>query len=252
MNRRQRNGDRAEAFGSCPRPRWSIDHRDGTPRRDARGITRAAPESARARVGRADIAEFAPPPDHPGYLAILCELIRVDLEYGWRRGRLDPLDGYRERFPEVFRDSRLAGEIAFEASRLRRQTDEGAPALGAGVGDADDLFDLPEGIGGDGGGGGIAKAATVYRSYRLGRDADPGASKPSAPRGASPPIRPGSSRTSTKATLSWSTGWRGPRRACPRRGPSSSASGSKESWAGAPSAASTWHDRRTWPTGPSP
>ena len=41
-------------------------------------------ESARARDGRAELADFAPPPDHPERLAILCELVRVDLEYQWQ------------------------------------------------------------------------------------------------------------------------------------------------------------------------
>lgn len=43
-------------------------------------------EEAKARDGRADPAAFLPLRDHPEYLAILCELVRVDMEYSWRGG----------------------------------------------------------------------------------------------------------------------------------------------------------------------
>ena len=33
-----------------------------------------------------DLADFLPSPDHPDYRAILVELVRVDLEYGWGSG----------------------------------------------------------------------------------------------------------------------------------------------------------------------
>src|SRR6185312_10442903 len=81
-------------------------------------------ESARARGDRVDVATFLPPPDHPEYLAILCELVRVDLEYSWQDGRPNRLDHYRGRFPELFRDRRWVQEIAFEEFRLRRQAGE--------------------------------------------------------------------------------------------------------------------------------
>jgi hypothetical protein len=38
-------------------------------------------EIARGRDGRADLEAFLPAPGHPLYLAVLCELVRVDLEY---------------------------------------------------------------------------------------------------------------------------------------------------------------------------
>jgi serine/threonine protein kinase/tetratricopeptide (TPR) repeat protein len=81
-------------------------------------------ESDRAGGGRVDIAEFLPGAGHPEYLAILCELIRVDLEYSWQDRRPNRLDHYRERFPELFGDSRWVQEIAFEEFRLRRQAGE--------------------------------------------------------------------------------------------------------------------------------
>src|SRR5262249_47685704 len=81
-------------------------------------------EAARARGGRVDLEGFLPDAGHPEYLAILCELIRVDLEYSWQDGRPNRLDHYRERFPELFGDSRWVQEIAFEEFRLRRQAGE--------------------------------------------------------------------------------------------------------------------------------
>ncbi len=81
-------------------------------------------ESARARDGRVDLGDFLPDQEHPEYLAILCELIRVELEYTWQHGRPVRLDDYRCRFPELFRDRRWIQELAFEEFRLRRQAGE--------------------------------------------------------------------------------------------------------------------------------
>ena len=49
----------------------------------------------------ADLAEFLPPRDHPQYLAILCELIRVDLEYSWQDGRPHRLDSLPRPVPRA-------------------------------------------------------------------------------------------------------------------------------------------------------
>ena len=81
-------------------------------------------ETARARGEPADLAVFLPARDHPQYLAILCELIRVDLEYGWQNGHPHRLDFYRCRFPELFQDGQCVEEIAFEEFRLRHQAGE--------------------------------------------------------------------------------------------------------------------------------
>src|SRR5262249_51537152 len=64
----------------------------------------AAFEAAQAQAGPADLAAFLPPRGRADYLTILCELIRVDLEYGWGRGRPQPLSAYQERFPDLFAD----------------------------------------------------------------------------------------------------------------------------------------------------
>ncbi len=87
-------------------------------------------EAARSRDGRADLEEFLPAPDHPLYLAVLCELVRVDLEYDYERNRTSRLEHYERRFPELFRDPGRAREIAFEESRLRRQAGKSPSATG--------------------------------------------------------------------------------------------------------------------------
>src|SRR4051812_3837797 len=81
-------------------------------------------ESARVRDGQVDLAKFVPAADHPEYLAILCELIRVDLEYRWQGGRPDRLEHYRDQFPELFRDRHWLQELTYEEFRLRRQAGE--------------------------------------------------------------------------------------------------------------------------------
>src|SRR5215470_7339458 len=78
-------------------------------------------EEAHARAGRAELADFLPPEGHPLRLDVLRELVRIDLEHGWRRGRPTPLDDYRRRFPELFRDTASLREILFEDYRLRQQ-----------------------------------------------------------------------------------------------------------------------------------
>ena len=72
-------------------------------------------EAARGRDGRADLEAFLPSPDHPLYLAVLCELVRVDLEYGYEENRPGRLEDYERRFPELFRDPE--GEPARSRSR---------------------------------------------------------------------------------------------------------------------------------------
>jgi tetratricopeptide (TPR) repeat protein len=78
-------------------------------------------ETARGRDGRADLEAFLPAHDHPLYLAALCELVRVDLEYGFEENRPHRLQDYERRFPELFRDSYHVRKLAFEEFRLRRQ-----------------------------------------------------------------------------------------------------------------------------------
>lgn len=81
-------------------------------------------ESARVGQGRVEIESFLPDRDHPQYAEIAAELIRVDLEYGWREGNPRLLDWYHERFPDVFENRELVAGIAFEEYRLRCQSGE--------------------------------------------------------------------------------------------------------------------------------
>ena len=81
-------------------------------------------ESARGQGGRAELEAFLPAPDHPLYLAVLCELVRVDLEYDYEENRTSRLENYERRFPELFRDPERAREVAFEEFRLRKEAGE--------------------------------------------------------------------------------------------------------------------------------
>jgi serine/threonine protein kinase/tetratricopeptide (TPR) repeat protein len=74
--------------------------------------------------GAADPAAFLPPVGHPLRAAVLHELVRVDLEFGWERGRPGRLDEYRRAFPELDDDPDGLREIAFEEFRLRRRAGE--------------------------------------------------------------------------------------------------------------------------------
>jgi serine/threonine protein kinase/tetratricopeptide (TPR) repeat protein len=81
-------------------------------------------EAALARGEPAEVVDFSPPPDHPQRLAILCELVRVDLEHRWERGRPRRLEDYRALFPAVFEDPDLVHAMAYEEYRLRLQGGE--------------------------------------------------------------------------------------------------------------------------------
>src|SRR4051812_22635088 len=88
------------------------------------GTVVEAYEAALARDGEAVLADFAPHPEHPDRLAILCELIRVDLEHRWEFDQPPRLEDYREHFPGVFEDPQLLHAMAFEEYRLRQQAGE--------------------------------------------------------------------------------------------------------------------------------
>jgi len=102
-------------------------------------------ESAQVREGQADLAGFLPEANHPLYTAIVAELIRVDMEYSWQRGRGKRLAELRSCFPRVAADPQLWPQIAFEEYRLRLQAgehaspDEYRPSLGAVVDSWPDL-----------------------------------------------------------------------------------------------------------------
>jgi eukaryotic-like serine/threonine-protein kinase len=86
-------------------------------------------ESAWLRHGRADLAEFVPPSGHFARPRVLRELIRVDLDHGWIRGRPRRLEDYLRDYPEIAEDSDFLSAIAFEEFQRRRKAGE-APAAG--------------------------------------------------------------------------------------------------------------------------
>jgi len=73
------------------------------------------------RLDAADLAAYLPPRRGPGYLDVLIELIRVDLEWGWRRGQPKALAEYEARFPEAFAFGGHRAVLAAEEERLRRR-----------------------------------------------------------------------------------------------------------------------------------
>ena len=81
-------------------------------------------EEARSGGRPADLAHFLPPLADPLHLAVLRELIRVDLEFGLGSGTPAPLDEYRRRFPDLFDDKASAQAVAFEEYRQRLQAGE--------------------------------------------------------------------------------------------------------------------------------
>ncbi len=78
-------------------------------------------ELAYTHLGGADPAAYLPPVDHPLHAAVLRELVRVDLEYGWERGCPKELTEYQRSFPALWSDDEGLREIAFEEYRLRQQ-----------------------------------------------------------------------------------------------------------------------------------
>src|SRR5258708_37004571 len=58
-------------------------------------------EAAWQEHGDADLAEFLPPPGSPDRVALLGELIKIDLEYRWERGQRLRVEDYARRFPEL-------------------------------------------------------------------------------------------------------------------------------------------------------
>jgi eukaryotic-like serine/threonine-protein kinase len=85
-------------------------------------------ERDQARGVRAELRQYLPADSHPNYLAVLRELVRVDLEYGWDRGRPSRVEEYLVAFPELRTDSSSLKAIAFEEYRLRRRAGQ-QPAL---------------------------------------------------------------------------------------------------------------------------
>jgi eukaryotic-like serine/threonine-protein kinase len=80
----------------------------------------AAFESAIA----ADPAAFLPPANHPLYIPVQCELVRVDLEIAWGRGDERRVEDYRSRFPALFAHPVSLQAVVREEMRLRAAAGE--------------------------------------------------------------------------------------------------------------------------------
>jgi serine/threonine protein kinase len=81
-------------------------------------------EAAQTSGEEVDLTQFLPERNHLLYPRVLRELVRVDLEYGWQRGRPRRLADYQRLFPDLFGDPSAVQEIAFEEYRLRHQAGE--------------------------------------------------------------------------------------------------------------------------------
>jgi serine/threonine protein kinase/tetratricopeptide (TPR) repeat protein len=79
---------------------------------------------AAASQGQADLRTFLPERDHPLYLEVLAELVRVDLELTWGQGRGRRLEDYAREFPQLFTNRTAVGQLAFEEFRLRSEAGE--------------------------------------------------------------------------------------------------------------------------------
>src|SRR3954447_6898809 len=77
-------------------------------------------ESAYARDGQADIADFLPPADHPLFREARVELLRVELVWSGRKGPRRSLKDLAARFPDLVHDRPALQELAFEEYRLRK------------------------------------------------------------------------------------------------------------------------------------
>src|SRR5438105_2856379 len=68
----------------------------------------------------ADLGWFLPPPGDPDRLPLLTELVRLDLECGWSRGRPRSPRDYFAQYPELRDDPTARAAVAFEDYRVRR------------------------------------------------------------------------------------------------------------------------------------
>jgi eukaryotic-like serine/threonine-protein kinase len=81
-------------------------------------------EAAAARGDEPDPADYLPPATHPKYASVLCELVRLDLEFAWGRGEDRRVEAYADRFPALFADPGRLAAVAAEEYRLRRAAGE--------------------------------------------------------------------------------------------------------------------------------
>lgn len=118
-------------------------------------------ESARANDPNADLARFLPSADHPFYLEGLTELIRVEMEYLWRDGRVS-VEHYLARFPSLVENTECVCQLAFEEFRQRREHGEMPTAAEYAARLSIDVSDWPSSIPFSS----VARAGSVRRGRR--------------------------------------------------------------------------------------
>ncbi|MCI0700905.1 MAG: protein kinase [Planctomycetia bacterium] len=94
-------------------------------------------EAVLAERPDADFAQHLPEPDHPLYLPVLAELIRVDLEHAWSRGCRKRVTDYTPRFPVILENKTILAAVAFEEYRQRLRVGDSVRAT-----EYRDRFDL--------------------------------------------------------------------------------------------------------------
>ena len=77
-------------------------------------------ERAKQAGSSVDVADFFPDQQDPSYQPIALELLRVDLQCGWKQGTPTTLPEYIGRFPSILDDNSNLSELAFEEFRTRR------------------------------------------------------------------------------------------------------------------------------------
>ena len=78
-------------------------------------------ERAWQEMGGAALADFLPDKQHPQFARILCELVCIDLEMHWSRGKHKRLSDYRADWPQLFLNESVIRELAYEEYRQRIQ-----------------------------------------------------------------------------------------------------------------------------------
>jgi serine/threonine protein kinase len=77
--------------------------------------------------GLVDLAAFVPRADDPLRPVALCELIKADVEFRWRRGRPVRIEEYLGRFPELGPAHELPPGLLFEEYRVRQRHGDRPP-----------------------------------------------------------------------------------------------------------------------------
>src|SRR5437773_1263639 len=81
-------------------------------------------EAAMGRDPGVDLAPFLPPREHPLYLAILAELIRLDIANPRAGGARRRLADYTSRFPALLENTAVLQAVALQEYTQRRRAGE--------------------------------------------------------------------------------------------------------------------------------